>query len=204
MHVHPTAEVSDSARIGEGTRVWHQVQIRERAEIGSECIIGKGAYIDMDVRVGNRVKIQNGAMLFHGLTVEDGVFIGPGACFTNDKSPRAITPEGALKGTDDWEVGPVRVCYGASVGAGAIVLPNVTIGRFALIGSGAVVARDVGAYTIVLGVPARVVGFVCACAQRLPDTEGGRVTTCARCKRQYRLVGEGDAAAGDRVACEPM
>jgi acetyltransferase-like isoleucine patch superfamily enzyme len=204
MHVHATAEVSNRARVGEGTRIWHQAQVREGVVIGEECIVGKGVYIDFDVQVGNRVKIQNGAMLFHGLTVEDGVFIGPGACFTNDKRPRAITPEGALKGNDDWEVGPVRVRYGASVGAGAIVLPNVTIGRFAMIAAGAVVAADVPDYAIVVGVPARMVGFVCACGERLTETTAGATPTCGRCKRRYRVTGEGDARRGGNVACEPM
>ena len=143
-------------------------------------------------------------MLFHGLTVEDGVFIGPGACFTNDKRPRAITPDGALKGNDDWEVGPVRVCHGAAVGAGAIVLPDVTIGRFAMVAAGAVVSSSVPAYAVVVGVPARIVGFVCACGERLKEKRGGETASCPRCSRRYRLVGDGDATAGGKVACEPV
>ena len=165
--IHPTAEVSPTARLGEGTRVWHQAQVREGVVIGKNCIVGKGVYIDFDVSVGDNVKIQNGAMLYHGLTVEEGVFIGPQACLTNDEFPRAITPEGELKGNDDWTVGPIVIRYGASIGACAVILPNVTVGRFALVAAGAVVTHSVPDHGLVVGVPARLVGYACRCGRRL-------------------------------------
>lgn len=171
ISVHPTAEISPKARIGAGTRVWHFVQIREGASIGRNCIVGKDAYVDFNVSVGNNVKIQNGALIYHGATLEDGVFIGPQACLTNDRLPRAITPDGRLKATDDWVVGPIMVKYGASVGAGAIVLPNVTIGRFAMVGAGAVVTRDVPDHGLVMGNPARLAGYVCSCGRKLQRRE---------------------------------
>jgi acetyltransferase-like isoleucine patch superfamily enzyme len=179
MTIHPTADVSSQACIGLGTRIWHQAQVREGAHIGSNCIIGKGVYIDFDVQVGNNVKIQNGAYLYHGLTVADGVFIGPGACFTNDVYPRAITPDGQLKGNEDWEVGPTCVGYGASIGAGAVVLPNITIGRFALVAAGAVVTRSVPDHGLAAGVPARLLGYVCCCGRRLQAAPTG--LTCPAC-----------------------
>ena len=107
--------------------------------IGKNCIIGKDVYIDFDVKIGDNVKIQNSALIYHGATIEDGVFIGPQVCLTNDRMPRAITSDGQLKGNDDWVVGPILVKYGASIGAGSLILPNVTIGRFSLVGAGAVV-----------------------------------------------------------------
>jgi len=168
--IHPTAEVSPLATIGEGTRIWHQAQVRERARIGRSCIIGKGVYIDFDVVIGDRVKIQNGVSIYHGATIEDGVFVGPHACLTNDKLPRAITPDGELKRDADWEVGRILVRYGASIGAGVIILPGVTVGRFAMVGAGAVVTRDVTAHALVVGNPARLAGFVCACGHRLDRT----------------------------------
>ena len=174
--IHSTAEVSPQAQIGAGTQIWHQAQVRERAVIGANCIVGKGVYVDSGVTVGNNVKIQNGAMLYHGLTVEDGVFIGPGACFTNDRQPRAITPEGQLKSDADWTVGPIHVGYGASIGAGAIILPNVEIGRFAMIAAGAVVTHSVPAHALVVGVPASQAGYVCRCGQRLQPA--GSVWRC--------------------------
>jgi acetyltransferase-like isoleucine patch superfamily enzyme len=177
--IHPSAEVSPQAVIGSGTRIWHQVQVRERAHIGENCIIGKGVYIDLDVQVGDNVKIQNSALLYHGLTVEDGVFIGPGACMTNDVYPRAITPEGQLKADSDWVVGPIRICYGASIGAGAIILPNVTVGRFALVAAGAVVSRSVPDHGLVAGVPARLLGYACRCGRRMEATAAGWY--CADC-----------------------
>jgi UDP-2-acetamido-3-amino-2,3-dideoxy-glucuronate N-acetyltransferase len=172
MIIHPTAEVSEAAKIGEGTRIWHQAQVREGAAIGRNCIVGKGVYVDSAVIIGDNVKVQNGAQLYHGVTLEDGVFIGPLACLTNDRFPRAITPDGDLKAAVDWEVGPIVVRRGASIGAGAIVLPGVTIGRFALVAAGAVVTTSVPDHGLVMGVPARLVGYACACGRRLEHNEG--------------------------------
>src|SRR6266702_2337187 len=109
------------------------------AHIGEECNIGKGVYIGAHVRVGSRVKIQNYALVYEGVTLEDGVFVGPRVCFTNDLLPRAITPDGKLKGVEDWEVTPTLVKYGASIGAGAVILCGVAIGEFALVGAGSMV-----------------------------------------------------------------
>src|SRR5579884_3853198 len=151
VRIHPTAEVSAEARIGNGTRIWNYAQVREGVHIGQQCILGKNVYVDFGVSIGDRVKIQNNVSVYHGVTIEDGVFIGPHACFTNDKLPRAITPDGLLKGQDDWEVGLIRVCTGASIGAGSIILPGVTIGAFAMIGAGSVVTRSVPAHALVYG-----------------------------------------------------
>lgn len=178
--IHPSAEVSPKAQIGEGTRIWHQVQVREGVIIGKNCIVGKNTYIDFEVKIGDNVKIQNNALLYHGLTVEDGVFIGPAACMTNDVFPRAITPDGQLKGNDDWEVGLIMLKYGSSIGAGAVILPNVTVGRFALVAAGAVVTRSVPDHGLVMGTPARLVGYVCKCGRRLAMQEDGE-WQCPKC-----------------------
>jgi acetyltransferase-like isoleucine patch superfamily enzyme len=184
VRIHPTAEVSPKAQIGAGTRIWHWVQIREGAVIGENCIIGKDVYIDFDVKVGSNVKIQNGSYLYHGLTVEDGVFIGPRAVFTNDVYPRSITPDGKLKGNDDWEVGPILIKYGASIGTGAIIIPNVTVGRFALVAAGAVVTRSVPDHGLVVGVPARLVGYVCKCGRKMISQ--GEVYYCPTCDWTFK------------------
>lgn len=177
--IHPSADVSPDAVIGDGTAIWHRAHVRERARIGSDCIIGKDAYIDVDVVIGSRVKIQNGALVYRGATLEDGVFIGPQVVVANDEFPRAITPEGKLKRAADWTTGEVRVCYGASLGAGVIVLPGVTIGSFALVGAGSVVTRSVPPHGIAIGNPARRVGWVCPSAH--PLTRDGESWICSRC-----------------------
>ena len=158
--IHSTAEVSPSAIVGAGTSVWNQTRVREGAVVGEDCIIGTGVYIDRDVVIGSSVKIENNAQLFRGVTVEDGVFIGPQTCFTNDRIPRAIDPDGYPKTDDDWTIGLILVRYGASVGARAVILPGVTIGRFAMVGAGAVVTRDVPDLGLVVGVPAELQGHV--------------------------------------------
>ena len=183
---HPTAETSSNAAVGEDTRIWHHALVREDVRIGSECIIGKGVYVDHDVVIGNRVKIQNYASVYRGSMIEDGVFIGAYVCLTNDKRPRAITPEGDLKDDPAWEPDFIRVRYGASIGAGAIVLPGVTIGKFAMVGAGALVTRDVPSHGLVVGSPATLEGYVCRCGHRLAK-DGSDSWFCPVCLRGYEL-----------------
>lgn len=188
VKIHSSAVVSPKAKLGAGTSIWNNAQVREGVEIGENCILGKDVYVDFDVKVGNNVKIQNGSFLYHGLTVEDGVFIGPRVVFTNDVYPRAITPDGKLKGADDWEVVPILVKYGASIGTGAIIIPNVTVGRFALVAAGAVVSRSVPDHGLVMGVPARLVGYVCRCGLRMQPH--GEEYICSKCNWSYIPNGE--------------
>jgi acetyltransferase-like isoleucine patch superfamily enzyme len=162
IKIHPGAEVSPEAEIGDGTLVWRNAQIREQARMGRKCIVGQSAYIDFGVIIGDNVKIQNNASLYHGLELEDGVFVGPHVVFTNDRVPRAVNPDGSLKSADDWTVGRTRVCYGAAIGASSVIVTGVTIGRWAMVGSGAVVTKDVPDHALVVGSPARILGYVSA------------------------------------------
>ena len=191
--IHPTADVSPKAHIGKRTRVWHQVQIREGAAVGEECIIGKGVYIGADVHVGNRVKIQNYALVYEGVTLEDGVFVGPHACFTNDFYPRAINPDGSLQSASDWHIVPTHVGRGASIGANSTIIAGVRIGPWAMVGAGAVVTKDVPAHALVVGTPARVVGYVCYCGHRLEVDEQG-IGVCKACGARIEVgrVGSGE------------
>ncbi len=184
--VQVTAQVSPQAVLGAGTRVWNWVQIREGARLGEQCIISKGVYIDYGVQIGNRVKIQNHVSVYHGVTLEDGVFVGPHVCFTNDRLPRAINADETLKADSDWAVTPTLVRSGASLGANSVILPGVTIGRWALVGAGAVVTADVPDHGLVMGNPARLVGYVCRCANRL--TVIATTGTCAACGLKIELA----------------
>ena len=186
IYIHPTADVSPRATLGAGTKVWHQAQVREGAVLGRNCILGKGAYVDFGVQIGDNVKIQNRASVYHGVTLENGVFVGPHVIFTNDKLPRAINPDGSLKADDDWELGHIVVKEGASLGAGAIIVTNVTIGRFAMIGAGAVVTKDVPDYGLVYGNPARLVGYVCERGHKMEHIEGNN-WKCPVCERTISL-----------------
>jgi len=194
VRVHPTAEVASSASIGAGTTIWNQAQVREGARIGAGCVIGKNVYVDTDVVVGDLVRVQNNVSLYHGVTLEDAVFIGPHVCFTNDKVPRAVNADGSAKTDDDWEVSPILVRYGAAVGANSTILPGVTIGRWAMIGSGSVVTRDVDNFELVVGNPARRIGSVCPCGQSLADLEDGSAFSgrCPGCGTHFPPVGDAD------------
>lgn len=196
--IHKTAEVSARAAIGAGTSIWHLVQVREGAVIGEDCILGTGAYVDREVVIGSNVKIQNGALIYRGSTLEDGVFIGPQACLTNDRLPRAINLDGTTKSDEDWTAGPILVRYGASIGSGAVVLPGVTIGRFAMVAAGAVVTGDVPDHGLMLGVPARLDGYVCRCGERL--VKRGDEWHCPTCDSLFRLVDESSMVSLDAIA----
>ncbi|MBI3967123.1 MAG: N-acetyltransferase [Chloroflexi bacterium] len=182
--VHATADVSPRAEVGAGCRIWHEAQVREGAILGENCILGKGVYVDFDVHVGQNCKIQNRCSVYHGATLEDGVFLGPHVVLTNDLLPRAITPDGELKSDADWELGRILLKRGAAVGAHSVILPNVTIGEFALVGAGSVVTRSVPPHGLVFGNPAKLHGYVCACATKLTGPEGGPAT-CPKCGRDY-------------------
>ncbi|WP_232699710.1 acyltransferase [Brevibacillus daliensis] len=176
VFIHITADVSDKAQLGAGTKVWNQAQIRENAQIGENCIISKDVYIDHGVTIGNNVKIQNGVSIYHGVEIQDDVFLGPHMTFTNDLFPRAFSKE--------WEVVKTTVERGASIGANATIVCGITIGKYAMVGAGAVVIRDVGDYELVVGNPARVIGMVCVC--------GGRVSNghCTACGNLFSTISE--------------
>jgi acetyltransferase-like isoleucine patch superfamily enzyme len=185
--IHPTADVAATAEIGPGTSIWNQAQVREGAHIGAGCVIGKNVYVDAGVVVGDNVKVQNNSSLYRGVTVEDGVFIGPHVCFTNDKRPRAVNRDGSLKTDADWEVTPILVRRGAALGAASVILPGVTVGAWAMVGSAAVVTRDVADYELVVGNPARRIGSACPCGQALPDGPDGLAFagSCPRCGEPF-------------------
>jgi UDP-2-acetamido-3-amino-2,3-dideoxy-glucuronate N-acetyltransferase len=148
----PTANVSENATIGVGTKIWQNVQIREGAHIGKHCNISKDVYIDFNVLIGDNCKIQNGVSVFHGVTIEDDVFVGPHATFTNDKVPRSFNME--------WRVTPTLIQKGSSIGANATIVCGVTIGEYAMVAAGSVVTKDVAPYTLVLGNPAKFYSYV--------------------------------------------
>jgi acetyltransferase-like isoleucine patch superfamily enzyme len=182
IRIHPTAEVSEQAIIGENTSIWHQAQVREGANIGENCIISKGVYIDTGVVIGNNVKIQNYVSVYHGVTLEEGVMVGPHVCFTNDLRPRAINPDGARKSADDWVVSTTLIRRGAALGANTTVICGITIGRWAMVGAGSVVTHSVPDYGLVHGNPAQLHGFVCPCGEKLIVDAARRSGLCPRCQ----------------------
>jgi UDP-2-acetamido-3-amino-2,3-dideoxy-glucuronate N-acetyltransferase len=158
--IHPLAEVNERATIGSGTYIWNFAQIRGGATIGLRAIIGSSAYIDSNVQIGDNCKIQNNALIYSPAVIADGVFIGPGAILTNDLNPRAINEDQTLKSATDWKIQRVEVLTGASIGAGAICVAPVIIGAWAMVGAGAVVVKDVPDHALVVGNPAKQIGWV--------------------------------------------
>lgn len=161
VYIHPTANVSDKAHIGAGTKVWINVQIRENAQIGEGCILSKDVYIDHAVRIGNRCKVQNSVSVYHGVSIGDDVFVGPNVAFTNDRVPRAFNTE--------WRITETKVENGASLGANATIVCGITIGEYAMVAAGSVVTKDVPPYTLVMGNPARPVDKIDKMGKRIPQ-----------------------------------
>ena len=180
--VHETAEISKGAKIGKNTKIWHQSQVREEAEIGENCIISKCVYIDFGVKIGNNVKIQNGVSVYHGVIIEDEVFLGPHMTFTNDLYPRAFN--------SNWKCVNTLVKRGASIGANATIICGIIIGEYAMVGSGAVVTKNVPAYGLVFGNPAKLKGFVCKCGKKkkkIKEVANEVFMECTVCKTKFYI-----------------
>lgn len=194
VRIHPTAIVEDGVVLGEGTSVWDSAHIRHSTTLGEQCIVGGKTMIAYDVTIGNRVKINSNVYICNAVTIEDGVMVSAGTIFTNDRFPRATTSDlTELRSSDpDEHTLPTRVRRGATIGAGAIVGCDLTIGQFAMVGMGSVVTRDVPDFHLVLGSPARSVGCVCRCGlmiHRFGDESAGEVA-CPECGLEYRLEGQ--------------
>ncbi|NUM75565.1 aminotransferase class V-fold PLP-dependent enzyme [candidate division KSB1 bacterium] len=184
IFIHETAAVSEQAEIGAGTKIWHYVHVREGAKIGRNCVLGKDVYIDHYVSIGDGVKIQNGVSVYHGVTLQDEVFLGPNAVFTNDLLPRSHHT--------DWRVVETVVEKGASIGANATIVCGVRLGTHCMVGAGAVVIKNVPPHALVVGNPARIIGYVCVCGRHLHRDYHIANTNlhqfvCESCKRAYEL-----------------
>ncbi len=192
IRIAESADVDPTATVGDGSSVWHLAQVRDGATLGEQCIVGRGAYIGSGVQVGARCKIQNYALVYEPALLEDGVFVGPAVVFTNDTFPRAVNPDGSLKSASDWEATGVTVRTGASVGARAVCVAPVVIGRWATVAAGAVVTRDVPDHALVAGVPARRIGWVGRAGVRLEADGDGR----------WRCPGTGDVFVETQTGLE--
>ncbi len=175
---HSTAVIDEGAVIGKGTKIWHFSHIMGGAKIGENCTIGQNCFVARDAVLGNGVKLENNVPVYTFVTLEDGVFVGPSAVFTNDINPRAPYPKGGK-----WI--PTLVKKGASIGANATIVCGITLGKWALIGAGAVVTKDVPDYAVVVGVPAKRIGWICECGEKLVFYSGK--ATCGKCRREYTL-----------------
>lgn len=193
--IHPTAIVEAGVQLGTGTAVWDNVHIRHGTTIGADCIVGEKTHIAYGVRIGNRVKINNHVSICAAVTIEDGVMVSAGAIFTNDRFPRAATPDlrALLPSDPDEHTRPTLVREGATLGAGCVVGCDLTVGRFAMIGMGSVVTKSVPDFHLAVGNPARSVGAVCRCGHLLlrfdEAADDPRSLNCSRCARRYRLTG---------------
>jgi len=183
FYSHPSAVV-ETDEIGAGTRIWHFAHIRKGSSIGRDCNLGKGVYVDSGVRIGDNVKIQNFVSLYHGLVVEDDVFIGPSATFTNDLNPRSFI-------WSEEKVSPTLVRKGASIGANSTIVCGVVIGEYAMVGAGSVVTKDVPRFSLVYGNPAQLKGYVCYCGRRLEEIESKNDRTtifkCSNCCKSVEI-----------------
>jgi len=179
---HKITEVQRGTKIGKGTKIWQNCQILKGAQIGKDCVIGHNCFVGAKAKLGNGVKLESNIDVWDLVTLGNYVFVGPSAVFTNDLNPRAKYPKLKYPQYGQWF--PILVKEGASIGANATVICGNAIGKWAMIGAGAVVTRDVPDYAIVLGIPARIVGWICECGNKIKFNKGKSV--CKICKRKYK------------------
>ncbi|MGH9149051.1 MAG: DapH/DapD/GlmU-related protein [Acidimicrobiales bacterium] len=194
VRAHPTALVEDGVVIGERTSIWDNAHLRAGARVGADCIVGGKTYIGPGVVIGNKVKINAAVYLCTGVTVEDGAMISAGTIFTNDRYPRATSPDlGELRPSGAGDGTPTtRVCQGATIGAGSVIGCDLVIGRWSMVGMGSVVTRSVPDFHLVMGQPARAAGWVCRCGAPMARFGGGAApvtaeVACPACARAYRV-----------------
>ena len=183
---HKTAEIQKGSKIGKGTKIWHNTQVLKGAEIGENCTIGRNSFIDSRAKIGKGVKVGSNVDVFDLVSLEDYVFVGAGVIFINDLNPRAKYPKEKYPEHGKWL--PTLVKEGATIGSNATILCGNTIGKWAMIGAGAVVTKDVPDYAIVVGVPARPFGWICECGNKIEFKNNSAV--CKICKRKYQKKGE--------------
>ena len=195
VQIHPTAMIEDDVRLGDGTSIWDHVHIRRGASLGDQCIVGEKSYIAYDVTIGHRVKINAMVYICYGVHIEDGVMISAGTIFTNDRFPRATTPalDQLRPSEPDSPVSRTWVRRGATIGAGCVIGAGLEIGEFAMVGMGAVVTRHVGKQHLVVGNPARTIGYVCRCGPLLARTDELPVAdpynvACQECGSRYVII----------------
>ena len=176
VSVHGTAVVEDGSTIGRGTAIWHHAHVRAGARVGVGCTLGKNVFVDAGAVVGDRVKVQNNVSVYRGVVLEDDVFVGPSAVFSNDRFPRASSA--------DWTLSSTQVRRGASVGANATIVAGVAIGEHSLVGAGAVVVHDVAPHEVVVGNPARRLGWICRCGQTRVGAAERHLLRCTSCDTQ--------------------
>ncbi len=188
---HPTADVAENAAVGNGSKIWHYAQVREDVVMGQNCIVGRGAYVGTGVEMGDNCKVQNYALVYEPARLGNGVFIGPAVVLTNDHFPRAINADGSPKSAADWHPVGVEIREGASIGASATCVAPITIGRWALVGSGAVVVKDVPDFALVVGSPARRIGWVGKAGQPLTvDPHDPAIYICPATGERYRQTND--------------
>jgi len=181
--IHKTAEVSPKAKIGKGTKIWHNSQVLAGAQIGENCVIGHNCFISQGAVLGNGVKLESNVDVWDLVTLGDYVFVGPSVTFTNDLVPRAKYPKSNFPNYGKWL--PTHVRYGASLGVNATIICGNTIGKWAMVGGGTVVASNIPDYALVVGVPSRIIGWVCECGNKLDfKNEEAKCGICARCYKK--------------------